>query len=64
MSTTAKALAWVDDAPKGEKRSLYRAAKVFSITLPVLYRADKARQGKIACPTCGTLHPKGTRFDT
>lgn len=63
-STTAKALAWIDAAPKGEARSVYRAAKLFDLTVPALSRAHKARLGKVACPTCGTLHPKGTRFTT
>lgn len=64
MSTTAQALAWIDAAPKGEVRNVYRAAKVFKLTIPALSRAHKARLGKVACPACGTLHPKGTRFNT
>ena len=61
MSTTAKALAWIDSAPKGEARTPYRAAQVFRISLPALSRAYKAREGRVTCPHCGTLLPRGVK---
>ena len=62
MSTTAQAIAWIEDAPEGEVRNPYRAAKVFRLSLPALSRAYKQHQERVRCPMCGATHPRGTRF--
>lgn len=61
-SKTERALAWISAAPKGEKRTLYAAAKKFDLTPSVLYRAHGARKGRQTCPTCGQLLPRGKRL--
>lgn len=51
MSRTDEAIAWIEAAPEGEKRTQAEAALLFAISQPTI-AGEIARRRK-SCPTCG-----------